>query len=109
MRKPDPFFPDRPQHEDFWRLSQTALWLDGRAKEDLEDVTADFVDVESVEYMAEQRADLLLQALGFNHSPRSLKVLVTSCILGGIVHGIAFEKAGGHSINDLNTQDQEDR
>lgn len=93
----DPDFPDRPSHPDFWRLSETAMKLDGQSLEggvSPRVITLDYVDLESAVYHAEQRTGILMQALGFQLS-KELELFVTSIYVSGIVHGIAFEKAGG--------------
>lgn len=63
-------FPGRPDHNDFWKLSDIILKLDGRMQEATEDEKekvwreniARWVDEDSVNYMAMQRA---MRALGF--------------------------------------------
>lgn len=95
----DPRFPDRPQHPDYWRLAQTAQMLDGRAVEGGEPTSVtvgDFVDMESLQYTCEQRVGLMLQGIGLDDLPDHLRTVIITAMLGGIVHGIVFEKAGGH-------------
>lgn len=95
----DPLFPNRPQTPDFWRLSETILMLDGRAQQidaSLKGITDEFVDTDSVDYMAERRVDLLLRAFDMEHLPASVRLMLVSTYMAGLVHGIAFEKAGGH-------------
>lgn len=97
----DPRFPNRPQTPDFWRLSETALMLDGKTVEGQQhtfDTTSEFVDVVSLDYMCEVRTAIMLQELGMGGLPDSIKVLFQAAMMGGVVHGIAFEKAGGHRV-----------
>ena len=94
----DPHFPDRIQHPDFWRLSETILKLDGKtqAGETAEGVTATLVDVMSALYMAKVRTSIMLREVGFDDLPVGVELLLVTAYVGGLVHGIEFEKAGGH-------------
>lgn len=66
----DPRFPNRPQHEDFWRLSEIILQLDAEAQAtgviDISDVVQKLVgaDLDSIHYMAVQRALFIRGAAG---------------------------------------------
>ena len=54
----DPRFPDRPGHQDFWRLVSAVNYLDGEALEGgrtAPDILAQYVDAESLAYIANQR------------------------------------------------------
>lgn len=56
-------YPHRPDHPDFWRLSELVLQMDGRAIEDparAQKMVADIIDPHTLAYMATQRAMLLL-------------------------------------------------
>lgn len=59
----DPRFPHRPDHHDFWLLSQGLIEQDAQADsgQPFEDLTARYVDVRSLLYVAEQRAALALK------------------------------------------------
>lgn len=95
----DPNFPDRPQHPDFWRLSQTALQLDGAVSEggrDAEDVNNDVVDHQSLMYLSACRMGIMLDELVASSRVLDLHALLATAYAGGLVHGISFEKAGGH-------------
>lgn len=51
--------PGRPEHEDFWALSEIVLKHDGTFEDEdasIEDIVGDIVDPESFQYMAMQRA-----------------------------------------------------
>jgi hypothetical protein len=56
----DPNFPHRPDHQDFWRMSNLILKMDGAAVEDpnfdIEALVNEHVDSGSLSYMALQRA-----------------------------------------------------
>jgi hypothetical protein len=54
----DPKYPDRPKHPDLWRLVDSVNYLDGEATEGgrgVEDIIGDFIDPDSLIYMAKQR------------------------------------------------------
>jgi len=53
----DPAFPDRPDHPDFWRLSETILYMDGAAEsgQSYDEIMDKHMDAESLIYMADQR------------------------------------------------------
>ena len=94
----DPRFPDRPQHPDFWRLSESALLLDGRTDsgQSVDKAMSEYVDPESALYVVQQRTDAFLVQMGYTDPPTSLKLLLRTAMLSGLVHGIVFEKHGGH-------------
>ncbi len=94
----DPRFPNRPQHPDFWRLSETAMALDGKTAESgasVSDVASPDIDVESLFYAAESRVNLMLQATGLK-VPDSVQGAMVAIYISALVHGIEFQKAGGH-------------
>lgn len=77
-------FPDRPDHPDFWKLSEIVLQLDGRAMEDESDFAstlASMMDPKSLCYMARQRAMRLLE--------RGL-VSLTSLYIDGFAAGYRY-------------------
>ena len=94
----DPAFPDRPQHPDFWRLSESALLLDGRVNSGQTpgEAGAEFVDWESAKYMIEQRTAFLLRQSGYGDAPAVLHTLMYAAMFSGLVQGIVFEQHGGH-------------
>lgn len=94
----DPRFPDRPQHPDFWRLSEAVLYLDGEADEggrDIATITAGLVDPESLSYLCTVRAERFLLQLGMPNRP-ALVMAVAAGMLNGVATGILFEQRGGH-------------
>lgn len=98
----DPDFPDRPQHPDFWRMSQAALFLDGEANEGGKSIPAiheGLVNLESLVYMAEQRVSALAQEkMGFvlQEQDPEVRALLLTIYIGAFTHGIVFQKEGGH-------------
>lgn len=101
----DPDFPDRPQHPDFWRLSEIILKQDGRVEDiaSREDAEAfvprmiqEQIDQNSLEYMSMMRAHRMVAALREARLPFIPEVAMTSMFLQGVLVGIEFQKAGGH-------------
>lgn len=92
----DDRFPDRPQHPDFWRLSQVVTKHDGRTDEGKQHVTEvirDYIDPDSLLYMCQQRAHIYAQRAGL---PPQLVPALFGALIDGILTGIAFEREGGH-------------
>jgi hypothetical protein len=54
----DPRFPNRPNHPDFWLMSQAIVDTDAQSEtgQAAPDIMGRLVDVESLTYVAEQRA-----------------------------------------------------
>lgn len=101
----DPNFPDRPQHPDFWRLSEIILKQDGRVEDitSLEDANdmiprmiQEQIDQTSLEYMSMVRSHRMLDSLRKAGLPFYPEVAMTSMFLQGVLVGIEFQKAGGH-------------
>lgn len=107
---PSPFgddeqFPNRPDTLDFWRMSESVLKQDGKASESgdsFHTILAELVDVESVIYMAEQRAMFLINHKGLPYS-EILKGLLMSVYLDAFTTGVNFQKAGGTRQEDAGT------
>ena len=54
----DPNFPNRPDHDDFWKLSQAVIDNDAAAEQlgiEYQDIVGQHVDFDSLFYMARQR------------------------------------------------------
>src|SRR4051812_38164089 len=98
----DPNHPDRPQHPDFWRLSEIILELDGKFSEEGMENFDDFVngevDLDSIMYMAMQRA---LRLRGRNLG--SISAIYVEAFLVGrrFERRYAFEKRYGTTDSDL--------
>lgn len=92
----DPRFPDRPQHPDFWRISEVVLQNDGQADEGempVQDILKDTVDLESLSYFAMQRAGMNCQRLGL---PDALKTVIAGAWMDAFFAGARFQQRGGH-------------
>lgn len=92
----DDRFPDRPQHPDFWRISEVVLQHDGDAVEagrSMEEIVKDTVDLESLTYFAMQRAGTYCQAMGL---PKDFETLVGSVWMDAFMAGARYEERGGH-------------
>lgn len=77
------------------------MQLDGQATEGgetVEQIMARHVDPASLEYIVQGRTSIMLDSTVTSLVVPAAKVrlLVQSAMLGGILHGILFEKAGGH-------------
>jgi hypothetical protein len=100
--------PERPAHPDFWRISEVVLSNDAPMEEarDNEEKnrawmarTTDVVDVESVTYMAGQRANMVADQAGAGLSARQRFSMVTALAtvwIDAFVAGAMFQRAGGH-------------
>lgn len=92
----DPRFPGRPQHPDFWRISNVVLELDGHASEgvSMSEIVAKLIDEQSLTYMAEQRA------LWAKHNLPGLTMAAPPALaaiwLTAFAAGIRFQQEGGH-------------
>lgn len=86
----DPRFPDRPTHDDFWRISEAVLHNDGAATEgnlDVTDIYADGIaDLQSALYMARARAQMM----------GASEVQGAALWLDAFAAGVRFQQAGGH-------------
>lgn len=88
-------FLDRPQHPDFWRISEILLANDGDATEgrrSLEAITGSVVDLESLTYAAHQRAGIMCAALGLD--PGLVGILATAWV-DAFTAGAMFQQRGG--------------
>lgn len=107
----DPNFPDRPQHPDFWRISEVVLQLDSRlAEENLPDEeiqaqVSEVVDLDSLQYMAAHRSgQCLKQIMDDMELPEPVRELLTPIIFpimaaswsDAFLMGATFQERGGH-------------
>lgn len=97
-----PAFPDRPDHPDFWRLSEILLQIDGRSNEDGREVfdeVSDNIDPASLIYMAEGRAKHGLQEFVAAKRDRvtttDVVALVTAAWVEAFLVGARFQQRGG--------------
>lgn len=90
-------FPNRPDHPDFWRLSDCVLRLDGASQEAtdnaFESALADTCDETSLLYMGAQRVLRMCAAIGIADREQIAAVLAVWC--EGFIVGSRFEKKGG--------------
>jgi hypothetical protein len=88
---PDPRFPNRPDHPNFWRLSKAVIANDDAADHGvpIETIMANLgvESPESVEYMAEQR---VLRALGHNFVSPQAKAMLMGLWIDAFVAGVGF-------------------
>lgn len=93
----DPRFPNRPDHPDFWRLSEIVMgmdaWLDVAKPENRQDVfqkiVTDVIDIRSVTYMADQRA---LRAMMFLGVPREYQAATAAMWLEAFIMGVKYAR-----------------
>lgn len=92
----DPRFPDRPQHPDFWRLSEQMLALDAKALDyGVEAALRGVVDEASAIYVAQQVSiNAVNQVLG--KANPFVSTAIASAFIQGLAVGIGFQRAGGH-------------
>lgn len=81
----DPKYPDRPQHPDFWHLSEIVLEMDGKFQEegdktDIEEYVAEEIDLDSLMYMGLQRA---LRIQGMETGMHAMATLYIEAFLVG--------------------------
>lgn len=88
----DPRYPERPQHLDFARLVGVVNYLDGETSEggrSFDEVVSQFVDAESLTYMAVQRARRVAAATGIDEA------VLATLFIDGFCAGVRFEREGG--------------
>lgn len=85
----DPNFPDRPDHPDFWRLSEAVMHNDTMADNgaSVQDILGDLgiADANSVGYMAGQR---VMRAVHHNFLSEEVRALFTSLYLDAFALGL---------------------
>ncbi len=85
----------RPEHDDFWLLSEVILDSDVEATtESLLEAVRDYVDLQSLTYMAQQRA---IRALGISSmdeltDSREETVTLAAAWMDAFVVGVRFER-----------------
>jgi hypothetical protein len=80
----------RPEHPDFWKLSEVVIQIDAMAEQHqgFTEIVGRMIDVDSVTYMAEQRA---IRAMGPNASPAT-RALIGATWIDGFMAGINYRK-----------------
>ena len=100
----EPNFPGRPDHPDFWVLSQVIIDQDSRSDNQtipFGDRIAQVVDPDSLVYMAKQRA---LRILGPNASRGQLARLASvwlDAFMAGAAYQVEKTKQGGEGDDDV--------
>lgn len=96
---PDPQFPDRPDHPDFWAMSQAARDGDDEAEggTELPDIIAQFADTPSVLYLARHRA---IRLTGLGAGP--LQPRLEAAWIDGILIGLRL--AATRAIPDADAE-----
>lgn len=93
IRNPDPRFPDRPQHPDFWDLSQIAIGYDERVeqgpKPQVKELVSEAVDFESLLYIARGRASKIAGG-----DPHILSAIIAGMLDGFLLGYRLHEKRG---------------
>lgn len=83
-------FPNRPDHPDFWKLSNVVLWMDGACEDEggFKRVMAEAgVDARSLVYMAHQRA-----MRAYNGTDQATLMALTAVYLDAFLAGVHFVK-----------------
>lgn len=92
----DEHHPDRPQHPDFWHLSEVILEMDGDFYEepgDFEKYIASEIDLESLFYTATQRA-IRLQGRSVGS--------IAAIYMEAVLVGMRYERRYGKKKSDKN-------
>jgi hypothetical protein len=102
--RPDPRFPRRPDHPDFRLLSMAVVGVDRAAAsgQSFDDITGAVVDVESVTYIAEQRA---IRALGPRYPGDRTFVLTSSVWIDGFYAGTRYQHLKTIGVHDCTPTD----
>lgn len=94
-RTTDPRFPDRPTHPDFIILSEAVQAIDKKADSGVEvhNIVSGDVDVDSLTYLAQNRAGMALQSLrGVDITADRLASIIGGAIIDGFKLGVEFQK-----------------
>lgn len=111
---PDPAFPDRPDHPDFWTMVEAVGEMDGIADNmdpeleglgPLEVVTRKIgLDIDSMYYMAQQRALRAANLFGMPEDKDELQRFMTASWVDGFVMGMLSEQK--RNINGVSVDGQ---
>jgi hypothetical protein len=94
---PDPRFPDRPNHPDFWLLSEIAIEHDNLARElDLAGLFDGVCDLKSLEYLCWQRSAMVVRKLLGVHLPADgvhrIHIALSAAMLDAFYQGFEFAR-----------------
>lgn len=98
----DPRFPNRPQHPDFWRMSECILRIDGAASEggeSIEDILG--ADMASFMYAAQERVRMARDKVGAG----TLQVLLLSVYVDAFALGKLYAE---HTSTRYEERDKEE-
>jgi hypothetical protein len=89
----DPNFPNRPDHPDFWLISQALIDTDALADsgQSTPDITGRIVDTDSLIYAAEQRVRLIIGKGHLNPSTR-IMIAMNALWLDAFVAGTQYQR-----------------
>lgn len=104
----DPAWPDRPDHPDFWLISQGLIEQDAQAEQGqhMDEMVQRYVDLPSLHYAATQRAGMMAHIASKGRlvvSAQQLEVAIGAAWLDAFVQGARFQAlkdAGGAKIPD---------
>jgi hypothetical protein len=101
----DPAHPDRPQHEDFWKMSEIVRRTDALADQteelDFLDMTLAGVDVGSVQYMARQRVERAVSRIPFPTDQEARRAEDYAAYMDGFLLGYQLAKKNAPQIQQL--------
>lgn len=105
----DPDFPNRPQHQDFARLSAAAVGITAAVDEmdDFDPSKLLEIDKDSLVYIAQQRADRAVDALGMLILLSPQTALGTAW-LDGFSIGVEYQKRGGSRPTETGNTGEEE-
>ena len=86
-------FPGRPEHDDFWLMAEVLQDLNNAGDDGVPvaKIVSD-IDLDSLVYMAEQRALRVEQMLAAMDSPMDPQVVYTSVWMEAFKSGVEFQK-----------------
>lgn len=91
--------PGRPDHPDFWRLSEIILQLDSAIAEGAASVIGEIsseVDLKSATYMADQHGRRCVEILGIKGDAKTLlETMFVANWYQAFIMGSRFQKRGG--------------
>lgn len=89
--------PGRPDHPDFWKLSEVVLGNDGRMEDPdpnaLIKLVEEIIDMSVMTYMAQQRAMRPLQNMGVQVIEPDTFALMVSIWMDGFMAGAKYQKS----------------
>lgn len=89
--------PERPQHPDFMKLSEIVLRHDGPTSDptaerlDLDAKLTEYIDPETLTYMAMQRSMMFMAMVGITSTPQMVAAM-SSVYLDAFLVGIEWER-----------------